>query len=631
MSDFSYLDDAPPPEDPGYLDSIIQDFSLPPSERTEAVTRAREILRSCMVALSTDEAGVAERQSVARQLAGSTADLAWLSVLFPSEWEVGCNALSSMGGFTQRVKDLRRAVTATAAPLQAMLTKERRRIPPSTRPAPDSVRGWPREDAALERCTDLGNARRFVQAYGEDVRWCATMPFDGWLTWTGSRWAHDETGSAMRLAKLVPRLIRAEADRAADEAKDVSPDAARKERMDWADSTENVSRLSAILTVASTEPEIVVAHDRFDRDPLVFNTPTGTIDLATGTVQACSRADLLMHEAGVGYDPAATCPRWEAFVWEIMGWNASLPADDPSNVAAAEMVAYIQRVAGYCLLGEIREPAFFIFWGGGRNGKGTLVERFRKVMGTYAANTPTSTFVGRKEGGIPNDLAALAGKRLVTMSESEDGERLEEALIKQVTGKDPITARFMRGEFFDFFPVFTPILSTNDKPAIHGIGPALRARLHLVPFTVSFEGREDLTLADALDKELAGILNWCLAGFAAYQKHGLGKPKTVVDAVNAYMEEMDSIGRFLSDRCKILSPVEVENKRGADNSALYAAYREWAIEVGEKPKQQKWLTAGLKARKYEQRVDDKRWWPTIGLAIPARESAEGSWGKGKRG
>lgn len=588
--------------------------------------RGRAALAAAMRTIDAGQLTGEERAAVRRSLAHAETvrALAWLATLAPAEWERGLVHLASAPGFGGAARDIRRAVAADVAELAAQTRMNARRKDAiarsrAVRPG-EAVREWPLEGMALERMTDLGNARRFVLAYGADVRRCEPFPFGGWLRWTGSRWVHDETGASMRLAKRVPRLIRAEAPRAAQEAQEAAvarvadgadgdpgkaADRAYAERLEWADASEHVSRLAAILTVAGTEPEVVVERERFDRDPLTLNTPTGTLDLARGQVRACDRADLLMHETGVGYDAAATCPRWAAFVAEIMDGNA-------------EMVAYLQRVAGYCLLGEIREPAFFIFWGGGRNGKGTFVERLRKVMGTYAANTPTSTFVGRKDGGIPNDLAALAGKRLVTMSESEDGERLETALVKQVTGKDPITARFMRGEFFEFFPVFTPILSTNDKPAIRGVDVALRARLHLVPFTVSFAGREDFGLADALDRELAGILNWCLDGFAAYREVGLAKPKIVADAVEEYMAEMDLIGRFLADRCKILSPIEVENGKGADNSALYESFREWCIDGGERVKSQRWLTQELKDRRFVQVLGDRRTWPGLGLAVAAR-------------
>lgn len=606
----SNADYAPPFEDdPGYLASMGIDIGPNP-----ACVRAKDLLRRAVTPNTED------RTAIRQELSSATADFAVLAKSEPGAWESFLVQLSAIQGFGALARDLRRAVKAAKREAETV-------VPAIVEQPSIQEKNWPLEGVALERLTDLGNARRFVLAVGRDVRWCAPFPFDGWLTWTGSRWAHDETGAAMRLAKRIPRFIRAEAPRALREAAERAggdAKAGRKAYAEWtehADHSESATRLQAILIVARTEPEIVVARDRFDVNPLRFNTPTGTVYLDTGVVYPCARGDLLMHEAGTGYNPSATCPRWEAFVLQIMDGDV-------------EMVAYLQRIAGYCLLGELREPAFFIFWGSGRNGKGTFVERLRKVLGTYAANTPTSTFVDRKDGSIPNDLAALAGKRLVTLSESEEGERLEESLVKQLTGGDPITARFMRGEFFEFKPVCKPILSTNDKPAIRGIGPALRARLHLVPFTVSFEGREDFTLGKSLDEESSGILNWCLQGLDMYlhgdetapegwrRKPGLHKPQKVNDAVTEYMAEMDLLGRFLAERVKVLSPIERENRAGANNTDLYASFKEWCLDGGERPRSQRWLTMELKSRNFEQSRDGARNWPGLELVVSARPPKE---------
>jgi len=507
----------------------------------------------------------------------------------PVEWHRFIQGMPSMG--------LSADVAGLKATVNAILTAERRAKAVQRKEAVTSV---PKPSAQIERLTDLGNGRRFVRLEGKNFRYCSTTAAGGWLRWTGQRWEPDDTGAHARAAKRIPDSIRADADRVARVARDSAtgdPDVAAEkaygECMAWADASESAGGLDAIIRVAKTEKELVVRRAELDADPWTFNTPAGTLSLRTGEVRPNRREDLLTQIGGVGYDPAATCPRWARFVLEIMD-------GDP------EMAAYLQRIVGYAMVGEVREAAFFIFWGNGRNGKGTFVERIRKVLGSYACNTPTSTFVNRRDG-IPNDLAALDGRRMVTMSESEGGAPLEEALVKQVTGGDPMTARFMRGEFFDFIPVFTPILSTNNKPVVKGMDPAIWSRLHMVPFTVSFVGREDLDLKHALDAELPGILNWCLDGLADWRDNGLKVPAKATAAGLVYRAEMDVVGRFLEDCTR---PSTVDN---ADNTELYRAFVKWSQDNGEREKSQRWLTQALQNRNMEQVCASRKYWRGVEL------------------
>ena len=558
----------------------------------DRLAEARAMCARSLSALYADQTTRDERQAIGRELAGSV-DL--LAELPRAEWVTWCAAAEQAGGFAAAVKSLKSAVKAHQDDA-AHAAKAARKA----KPEPTEQR-----DHALDRCTDLGNAKRFVRHVGRDYRWCPTTAHGGWLHWSGARWEPDAAKASARAAKSLSRVIRGEAPRAAQEARDScrygDPDDAAEtayaEWMTWADTSENAARLEAILSVTATEPEIIVKAEHLDADPWLFNAPNATLELRSGQVRENRREDLLMHVGGVPYDPTAACPRWAQFVHEIMGGDL-------------EMVAYLQRIAGYCMVGVVREAAFFIFWGSGRNGKGTFVERIRKVLGTYAADTAPDTFVGRKSGGIPNDIAALVGKRMVTMSEIEEGAKLEESLVKRVTGKDPVTARFMRAEFFSFIPSFTPILSCNDKPVVKGMGPATWGRLHLVPFTRSWEGREDLGLADDLDKEAAGILNWCLDGLAAWRDHGLAVPEKAKLAGEAYRAEMDIVGRFLEE-CTAQSTIA-----SCENADLYNAFTAWLAENGEFKRSHRWLTQQLKNRKYELVDGHRRTWRGLVIVRP---------------
>lgn len=544
-----------------------------------------------MAELGTGDATREQQRAHTRALAAARDGFAEIARADPAEW-AGMYADLARLGIRADMLAIKQAVAAIVAQAERRDKVERKAA--RVTEVPDC------QGPEIERLTDLGNARRFVRLEGRNFRYCSTTAAGGWLRWTGQRWEPDDTGAHARAAKRIPDSIRADADRAARSARgsadgdpDVAAEKAFGECMAWADQTESAGALDALIRVAKTEAPLIVRRTELDADPWTFNTPAGTMSLRSGEVHPNRREDLLTQIGGVGYDPAATCPRWARFVSEIMDGDA-------------EMVSYLQRIVGYAMVGEVREAAFFIFWGSGRNGKGTFVERIRKVLGTYACNTPTTTFVNRRDG-IPNDLAALDGKRLVTMSESDSGAALEEGLVKQVTGGDPMTARFMRGEFFDFIPVFTPILSTNNKPVVKGMDPAIWSRLHLVPFVVSFEGREDHGLKHALDAELPGILNWCLDGVADWRDHGLKVPAKAKAAGVGYRSEMDVVGRFLEDRTR---PSTVEN---ADNTDLYRAFVTWCQDNGEREKSQRWLTQALQNRRLEQVCASRKYWRGLEL------------------
>ncbi|GDX83806.1 hypothetical protein LBMAG42_56170 [Deltaproteobacteria bacterium] len=544
------------------------------------VDRGRAVIKSALSDLTPFECAPPKnvRLVVARQLAAAVADLAALAVHHPDEWAGAVNYLTIAG------------LSAAIPPLVRAVREKRKAL---TRAAAATA-GDTSPPSSLEHLTDLGNARRFVAIAGNDFRWCPSMPNDGWMHWTRARWEPDVTRASIRQAKRLATTIRAEAHIAAAEADDCAgaedaSEKARKRLMTWADESESARTIAAVLSLVRTEAEIIVSRDELDVDPCLFNTPNGTIDLKTGAVHANRREDMLTEIGGVGYDAEATCPRWEAFVLEIMG-------GDP------EMAAYLNRIAGSCMTAEQREPAFYVFCGGGRNGKTTYIERIRRVLGSYAVNTPATTFTSGRDG-IPNDLAALASARMVTMSESDEGAKLNESLIKRCTGGDPVTARFMRSEFFQFIPKFTPIMATNHRPDVRGTDDAIWARIHFVPFLVSFQGREDYSLPCALDAEAAGIQNWMLRGLRDWREGGLRPPAAAGAAGQEYRDEMDAVGQFLIE-C-------VGPGSGAENKEMFSAFHSWSVANGEFPRSQRWLTQQLKSRGFKQGSGGSRSWRDI--------------------
>lgn len=435
--------------------------------------------------------------------------------------------------------------------------------------------------------TDLGNAERLVSRHGAGLRYC--HPWRRWLAWDGRRWAIDDTGEIRRRAKDTTRAIYAEASQLADEN-------ARKSRAKWAMGSENRARLDAMIYLAQAETGIPVIPDELDADPSLLTVNNGTLDLRTGMLRPHDPADFITKLAPVDYDPEAEAPIWTAFLNRIMADNETL-------------IAFLQRAVGYSLTGDVGERVLFFLYGCGANGKSTFLEAIRAMAGDYGLRTPTETLMIKRHGAIPNDVARLKGARLVTAAESDEGKRLAEAVIKDLTGGDTIAARFMRAEWFDFRPQCKIWLATNHKPEVRGTDKAIWDRIRLVPFEVIIpEAEQDKRLVEKLKKELGGILAWAVRGALEWYKHGLGIPAEVTAATAGYREEMDTLGAFMVDRC-VLKPTAQGTAK-----ALYNAYKSWCEGNGERLISKRAFGLRLAERGFKRYSDGRaRSWIGIGL------------------
>lgn len=418
--------------------------------------------------------------------------------------------------------------------------------------------------------TDLGNARRLVHRHGRNLRYC--WLWRKWLVWDGKRWVKDDTGEVYRLAKETVSSIYQEAAAAPN-------DEARKELGKHATRSEAGARIKEMVDLARSD--VPVMPDELDASPDLLNTESGTIDLRTGELREHRREDLITKIAPTTYRPDAAAPTWEAFLERV------LPGED--------LRAFVQRAVGYSATGDTSEQCMFINHGGGANGKSTFQEAIAAALGDYAMRAPTEMLLAKRSDGVPNDVARLKGARFVSASETEEGRRLAESRIKDLTGQDTITARFMKAEWFDFAPTHKLWLSTNHKPEIRGTDAAIWRRIRLVPWAVTIPPAEqDKKLPIALRHELAGILAWVVRGCLQWRREGLQAPDEVRKATGEYRAEMDVLAGFLVECC------ELDTGHWEYAKDLYECYKRWCDENGERPEPQRKFGGRLGERGFQR-------------------------------
>jgi P4 family phage/plasmid primase-like protien len=445
----------------------------------------------------------------------------------------------------------------------------------------------PRQVVFDEHMTDTGNGRRFVHYFGDQVRYC--HPAGKWLVWDGRRWRWDCTGRAMHLAKIVARLIGVEA--ALTPGRD-----RRKQLMDWSLDSESVRSLRAMLVAAQSEPRIPVQPDELDSNIWLLNCPNGTVDLLTRELREHRREDMITCLSPVAYDRDAAAPTWEKTVAEVFDRNVNL-------------AGYWQRFCGLCLTGDVSEQILPIAHGRGANGKSTLINAILDAMGPdYAMKAMPDLLMTKKHEAHPTERADLFGKRLVVAIETGEGARINETLVKELTGSDRIRARRMREDPWEFSPSHKVLLCTNHRPVVKGTDHAIWRRLRLIPFNVTFaDDQQDKSLPDKLREESPGILRWCVEGCKLWRSDGLQPPKEVVEATADYRHSEDVLGRFLEDEC-MHSP-----SLRAKATPLYQRYRRWAEACGEVPVNQNRFGAAMTERDFPRTTSNGIWYEGIGL------------------
>lgn len=407
---------------------------------------------------------------------------------------------------------------------------------------------------------DTGNAQRFVDLFGDKVRYCYTDK--RWLWYDGRKWCTDMTGAVKRLADKAVACMSAELKVYEQTDADEGTDMAKAFEKHMKSSRSNKSKNAMLSEVMHHVPVLPAQMDRFKT---VLNTPGGVIDLRSGGISPHDPMTYLTKMTAVEYSENADCPRWLAFLDDIFRKDKDL-------------IRYVQKAVGYSLTGSTTEQCAFFLYGTGRNGKSTFIDIIRDIFGDYAANIQPETIMVRsnQSTAINSDIARLKGARLVTSVEPNEGVRINEGLLKQLTGDDTVTARKLYGDEFEFKPEFKLWMATNHKPVIRGTDTGIWRRIHMIPFTVQIpEEKIDRRLKYKLSAELTGIFRWAVEGCLLWQKEGLKMPRAVLEEVREYRREMDVISAFVEDKCTVGKGLSVKS------SQLFAAYLNWAEQNNE--------------------------------------------------
>jgi P4 family phage/plasmid primase-like protien len=465
---------------------------------------------------------------------------------------------------------------------------DEREPPPLPPSAADFPTGFIGRDFPL---TDGGNAERFAAHHGDDVRHC--HDWKKWLVWDGTRWAGDRRASVEHRAFQTVRAIPAEAARAPTPKR-------QKALRTHANASDSASAVGSMLKMARSRPELTIIADELDGDPWAFNCLNGTVDLRTGTLRAHTRTDNITKAAPIAFDPAAQCPRWTAFLSDIMGGNA-------------ELVAFLQRAVGYALTGSVDEQVLFFLHGSGSNGKSTFLRTLLELFGDYGLQTAPDLLIAKNNDAHPTAIADLFGRRVAICQEIENGRTLAEATVKQLTGGDVVRARHMREDFWSFKPTHKLFLAANHKPTVRGTDHAIWRRIRLIPFSVTIgEDAKDPQLLEKLLAERAGILRWAVEGCLEWQRmKGLRPPKEVVDATTSYRHEQDVVGEFIEDRCDVAPHFLVPTRD------LLRDYRVWCEVNGHREMSAKALGAQLTTRGFVSgKKNHQRCWHGLRVCLP---------------
>jgi putative DNA primase/helicase len=410
--------------------------------------------------------------------------------------------------------------------------------------------------------TDSGNAELFAHLFGDRVRFNHLQ--GQWLIWDTSRlrWTVDRSHTVRTFAIAAARRRLRAAQELALPADDENP--RQRKEMNWAVRSESRPLLDATLEIAKSISPVSDPGTEWDNNPFILGVANGLVDLRTGRLREESPSDRVIKHSRVRFDQAAQCPLFEKFLSTIFPGHP-------------EMSTYIQKIMGYCLTGDISEHRVFCNYGKGSNGKSTLTEMIRFLLGDYAVNLPFSALEASRWGNSStNELVSLYGARFATSSETNDGSRFNEARIKALSGGDPITARALYQNSFTFRPTHKLWLAFNHKPTVTDDTPGFWRRIDMIEYGKEFSGSEkDESFLKKLEAEASGILAFAVRGCVLWAKEGLDRPAFVAEATAGYRQETDVLGEFVAECCVL------DDAAPVTSSALWSRYERWSKESGE--------------------------------------------------
>jgi putative DNA primase/helicase len=453
------------------------------------------------------------------------------------------------------------AAGGTGAEL-ARLAQETTEARPARSPATDV----PAASASPSDLTDFdltedGIALAFASKHGGELRFDHTI--GGWYRWNGAIWQREQTKLAFAWARHVCREI----------AHQNQGDGASKGTLAKA------ATAAAVERFAQSDRVFAVTAAIWDTNPLLLGTPGGTVDLKTGTLRSAQQQHLITKQTAVAPDPAPNCPLWLQFLNETTGRNAAL-------------IGFLRQWCGYSLTGDTREHALLFIYGPGGNGKSVFLNVISGILGDYCRQAAMETFTASASDKHPTDLAMLKGARMVCASETEEGRPWAEVRIKQLTGGDTITARFMRQDFFEFRPELKLIVIGNHKPVLRNVDEAARRRFNVVPF-VNKPVTPDPGLEGKLRAEWPAILRWMIDGCLDWRKNGLLRPEIVLKATAEYFSEQDTVRQWVDEQC------EVGPSHAGTLESLFRNWTAYALSNGEKPGTTRWFSQTLARLGYE--------------------------------
>ena len=403
---------------------------------------------------------------------------------------------------------------------------------------------------------DTGNAERFCDMWGKSVRY--SFVDKSWYIYDGEKWSVDNSGEVQ---KCVDKVIEHMPDEKIKVASETSLEDAKEKFTKFITKSRGNNAKKAMLDEA--KHRLPVLHEEFDKEIMLLNTKSGYVDLNSGVLKDHDVSKMFGHETNTEYTENIDCPEWDKFLSQIFADNQ-------------ELIHYIQKAVGYSATGSTREQVMFVLYGNGRNGKSIFIDTIAEALGDYARTMNVSTIMVKNNNGVNTDIARLEGSRLVISSEANEGSRLDEGLVKQMTGGDKVVARYLYGKEFEFTPQFKIWMATNHKPLIRGTDDGIWRRIVLIPFMVQIPiEKVDKDLKFKLRRELSGILNWIVEGALMWQKEGLNPPKIVANANSDYRNEMDVLSYFVSECCETGSTFR------APAGELYGKYKSWAEENSE--------------------------------------------------